>query len=357
MRNLDEINRLLKEKEEELAGLNARKAELLVQITNLQRERSLLDGQGSLLQSATVPPVTNQSAQDAKIALFRSLFRGREDVYPKLFESMKTGKSGYQPACRNPWVEKSGDRELLPLTDDVVRNHLMGVNPEDRSRRDFTIGTYPMLFDETCWFLAADFDKVTWPEDAIAFLDTCKSFDVPAVLERSRSGNGGHVWVFFSEPTPAVMARKMGAFLLTQTMEQRPEIGLDSYDRFFPSQDTLPRGGFGNLIALPLQKKPRANGNSLFVDVNLVTYQDQWAFLSTIHRMSRRQVEGVVDAAEKQGEFLGIRIPITDENDDQPWAAPSSRQHKDPPILGPVPEEIDLVLSNQIYVPKADLTP
>ena len=98
------------------------------------------------------------------------------------------------------------------------------------------------------------------------FLETCSLLNVPAALERSRSGNGGHVWIFFTEPVPAALARQMGAFLLSQTMERRPEIGLDSYDRFFPSQDTLPRGGFGNLIALPLQKKPRENGNSVFVN-------------------------------------------------------------------------------------------
>ena len=148
----------------------------------------------------------------------------------------------------------------------VVRNHLQGFDPQDRSGRDFTIGVYPMLPDETCWFLAVDFDKVSWQEDARAFLETCSLLNVPAALERSRSGNGGHVWIFFTEPVPAALARQMGAFLLSQTMERRPEIGLDSYDRFFPSQDTLPRGGFGNLIALPLQKKPRENGNSVFVN-------------------------------------------------------------------------------------------
>lgn len=184
--------------------------------------------------------MTNQSLQEAKITLFRSLFRGREDVYPKRFESLKTDKTGYQPACRNAWAEKPEEREFLPLTDEVVRNHLLGMDPQDRSGRIFTIGVYPMLPDETCWFLAADFDKASWPEDTRAFLETCRLFDVPAALERSRSGNGGHIWVFFSEPVPVAIARKMGAFLLTQTMERRPEIGLDSYDRFFPSQDTLP---------------------------------------------------------------------------------------------------------------------
>jgi hypothetical protein len=153
------------------------------------------------------------------------------------------------------------------------------------------------------------------------------------------------------------MMRKMGAFLLTQTMERRPEIGLDSYDRFFPSQDTLPTGGFGNLIALPLQKKPRANGNSLFLDENFTPYQDQWAFLSSIRRMSCQEVETIASEADKQGELRGIRIPITDEADDQPWAALPSRRRKDPPIIGPLPEQIDLVLGNQVYIPKAELTP
>jgi superfamily II DNA or RNA helicase len=228
---------------------------------------------------------------------------------------------------------------------------------DPNSGRDFAIGVYPMLPDETCWFLAADFDKASWQQDAGAFLETCKLFNVPAALERSRSGNGGHTWIFFSEPTPAALARKMGAFLLTQTMERRPEIGLDSYDRFFPSQDTLPTGGFGNLIALPLQRKPRENGNSLFLDESFVPFQDQWDFLSSLRRMNRREVETIVGEAERQGEFLGIRLPVTDEHDDQPWTAPPSRHHKEPPVIGPLPEQIDLVLGNQIYVPKANISP
>ena len=214
-----------------------------------------------------------------------------------------------------------------------------------------------MLPDETCWFLAADFDKATWQEDAIAFLETCALFKVPAVLERSRSGNGGHCWVFFAEPVLAASARKMGAFLLTQTMERRPEIGLDSYDRFFPSQDTLPKGGLGNLIALPLQKKPRENGNSLFLDEHASPYPDQWTFLSSIRRMTRQEVEAVVVEADAHGEFLGIRVPVTDEDDARPWVLPPSGRHKAPPVSGPLPEQLDLVLGNQIYVPKADLSP
>lgn len=368
MRNLTEVNRLLAETESELSKLNARRDELLGQLAELQQQKaSLLDGQEAAPQPQ-VPSLTNQSSPEEKIALFRRLFRGREDIYARRFESRRTGKKGYQPVCRNEWVSgickkprarcnDCAHRDFLPITDEVVRNHLLGMDPQERSRRDFTMGVYPMLLDETCWFLAVDLDKASWREDARAFWETCKLGDVPVALERSRSGSGAHFWFFFSEPIPAALARRMGAFLLTQTMERRPEIGLDSYDRFFPSQDTLPRGGFGNLIALPLQKKPRDKGNTLFLDETLVPYHDQWAFLSSLRRMNRQEVEEFVAEAAKKDEFLGIRLPVTDEYEDEPWAAPPSRQSKEPPIVGPLPEQIDLVLGNQVYVPKADLTP
>jgi hypothetical protein len=358
--NLDEVNRLLAETEAELARLNARRDELLAQLAELQREKaSLLSAQETPSQPH-VPLVTNQSSPEAKITLFRSLFRGREDVYARRFESRKKGKAGYQPACRNEWVsgvcnkprtrcDDCTQRAFLPITDDVVKNHLQRLDLQDRSRRDFTMGVYPMLPGETCWFLAVDLDKASWQEDARAFWETCQLADVPVALERSRSGNGGHFWFFLSEPIPATLARRMGALLLTQTMERRPEIGLDSYDRFFPSQDTLPRGGFGNLIAVPLKKELRENDNSVFLDETLVPYSDQWAFLSSLRRLSRQEVETFVGEAGKQDEFLGIRLPITDENDDQSWAAPPSRRSKDPPIIGLLLERIELVLGNQVY--------
>ena len=193
-------------------------------------------------------PVNNQSSPAAKIALFRSLFRGRDDVYPRRFESRKTGKSGYSPACANEWVRDLCDkrsvkcaqcpsRRFLPVTDDVIRWHLSG---EDEADRDFVMGIYPMLQDEACYFLAADFDKQSWQEDAGAVLATCRQMKLPAALERSRSGNGGHIWLFFDQAIPAGLARTLGAHILTETMERRPDIGLDSYDRFFPNQDTLP---------------------------------------------------------------------------------------------------------------------
>jgi hypothetical protein len=128
-----------------------------------------------------------------------------------------------------------------------------------------------MLQDETCWFLAADFDGSHWQHDVTAVIEACRQIGLPTVLERSRSGNGAHLWFFFAEPIPAAIARRLGAHILTETMERRPEIGFRSYDRLFPNQDTLPKGGFGNLIALPLQKEARLRGNTVFVDAWFVS--------------------------------------------------------------------------------------
>src|SRR5262249_45452271 len=175
--------------------------------------------------------VNYRSATQAKIALFRSLFRGRDDVYARRFESRKSGASGYAPACANEWVQgicekprikcaECPHRRFYPVTDDAIRWHLSG---RDNVGRDFVMGVYPMLLDETCFFLAADFDKSTWKDDAAAFLETCRQKNLPAVLERSRSGRGGHIWFFFEEAIPATLARKLGAHLLTETMERRPD--------------------------------------------------------------------------------------------------------------------------------------
>lgn len=221
--------------------------------------------------------------------------------------------------------------------------------------KDFTIGVYPLLLDETCWFLAVDFDKTTWADDARAFLETCAVYQTPAALERSRSGNGGHVWIFFETPIPAPMARKLGTLLLTKTMNRRPELGMDSYDRPFPSQDTMPRGGFGNLIALPLQKKPRERGNSVFVDQALTPYSDQWAYLSSIQKMTQGQVEQLFNGDRDETEITGVRAVVLDENENEPWKLLPSRKYQEPTIAGPLPDQINLVISNQIYVEKERL--
>lgn len=310
--------------------------------------------------------VSNTSPPAAKIELFRALFRGRTDVYPRRFESRKTGKAGYSPVCANEWLRgvcekpkiKCADcphRRLLPVTDEVIRWHLSG---RDDFEHDFVMGVYPMLQDETCWFLAADFDQDTWQQDAGAFLETCTRLELPAALERSRSGNGGHVWLFFDEAISAGLARKLGSHVLTETMERRPEIGLGSYDRFFPNQDTLPKGGFGNLIALPLQKHARERGNTVFLDGEFKPHPDQWAFLASLGKASRARAEALVREAETKGRVIGVRLAMPDEDhDDTPWSAPPSRRRKETPIVGPLPESIELVLADQIYLAKEGLPP
>ncbi len=307
--------------------------------------------------------VNDHSPPMAKISLFRSLFRGRDDVYPRRFESRRTGKAGYQPACANEWARgvcekprvkcaECPQRRFLAVTDEVIRWHLSG---RDEDGRDFIMGVYPMLRDEACFFLAVDFDKTHWHQDARAFLTICRDMKLAASLERSRSGQGGHVWLFFAEPIAAGLARQLGAMILTETMDRRPDIGLDSYDRFFPNQDTLPQGGFGNLIALPLQKQARECGNTEFLNDEGEPYPDQWAYLSSIRKIDRTTVEDLVHGAEKRGRIVGVRMALT-EDDDEPWAAPPSGRGQFP-IDGPLPGELELTLSDQIYIPKDPLSP
>jgi superfamily II DNA or RNA helicase len=309
--------------------------------------------------------VNQHSTADVKIRLFRSLFRGRDDVYPRRFESRKTGRSGYAPACANEWVRgicekprikcaECPNRRFLPVTDDVIRWHLLGV---DDSRQPFVAGVYPMLQDETCFFLAVDFDKEGWREDAGAFLETCRDMDIPAALERSRSGRGGHVWLFFEDAVTAASARRLGSYVLTETMERRPDIGFTSYDRFFPNQDTLPHGGFGNLIALPLQKQPRDQGNSVFLDDRMVPHMDQWAFLATVHKIGRTRSEELVRDAERRGRVVGVQLPPVDEDDPEPWTAPPSRRRKESPIAGDLPDSLALVSGNEVYITIDGLVP
>ncbi|MCP4695189.1 MAG: hypothetical protein GY859_44585 [Desulfobacterales bacterium] len=304
MRDPSEIDPLIEASELELIELDARRGEIMEEIQALKKKKEEM-GHAAASRVEDSPPVTNWSNQDEKISLFRSLFRGREDVFPRRFESIITGKKGYAPCCANEWARgvcgkpeikcaHCEDRAFIPLSDKIIKSHFLGYDLTRESRRDFTIGLYVLLPDETCWLLAADFDKGDWMEDASAFLETCKLFHIPAALERSRSGNGGRAWIFFQEPIPARMARKLGALLFAETIERRPEIERHSRDRFIPGRDVSPKDGFGGFIALPLQKKPREKGNSVFLDENFRPHRDQWAFLSRVERVALSRVEKMV---------------------------------------------------------------
>lgn len=305
------------------------------------------------LQPATPPAEPSRLSTDEKVALFRRLFRGRTDVYPVRWESKSTGKSGYAPACANEWRAgvcekpriKCGDcsnRLLIPLSDAVIYNHLAG---------EHTVGVYPLMEDDSCYFLAVDFDEAEWWEDARAFMQSCDELGVPAALEISRSGKGAHAWVFFAGRVSARDARRLGTAIISHTCARTRQLHLSSYDRLFPNQDTMPKGGFGNLIALPLQKVPREMGFSVFVDADLCPYADQWAFLASIQPMAVFDIEPTILRATGGVHPLDVTF-IADEDLAMPWKRESSAPKK---LAGTMPHSLTVTVANLIYFEKAQL--
>lgn len=278
--------------ERELAELRAELARLRAENARLSR---LLDLQGQdtspVSEQLAVPVspgmVTMASPVSDKLALYGDLFRARRDVYAVRWENRRAGTSGWMPAVAGGW-RKAMDRRsarYLPLTPEVIAAHLVG---------DVFMGLYPLLNDSSCWFLVADFDGGTAMLDAIAYAKAARGEGVPAAVELSKSGRGAHVWVFFAAPVTASVARAMGTVLLREAMVLRGTMDLRSYDRLFPNQDVMPEGGFGNLIAAPLQRRYRDDGLTVFLDLaSLEPHTDQWAYLSTLDRCSPTDAERV----------------------------------------------------------------
>ena len=285
-----------------------------------------------------------------KIRLFMSLFKGRDDLYAKRWESMD-GRPGYAPVCLNEWKRglcgKPGvkcafckNRSYAALDEEVIEAHLMG---------NLVAGIYPLRKDEKCHFLAIDFDKDGWQQDVSTLRNVCAAFAIPLAIERSRSGNGAHAWFFFAEPTAASLARKLGSALLTCAMSERHEIKFKSYDRLFPNQDTMPKGGFGNPIALPLQKAVRKNGNSVFVDEHFQPYRDQWEFLAQINTLSEDEICTLISKL-CHGSELG-ELKQDDEEPVKPWDTSRGKFSKHD-----FPSVVQLVKANMLYIAKSGIT-
>ena len=353
--------------------------ELLAAYDDLKKENALLKseirelrGKSNEPQSLLFVPEVNTPSRPAitflskihinshpkeKIELFMSLFRGRSDVFAKRWQSAKTGTGGYQPACANEWRDgicpkpkiKCADcsnRKFQPLTEAVIEAHLRG---EDKLCRD-VIGIYPMLENETCYFIVIDFDKENWQVDIRAFRSLCTEKNITLAVERSRSGNGAHAWFFFVEPINAVTARKFASSLLTNAMNKRHEIGFTSYDRLIPGQDTMPKGGFGNLVALPLQGQARRHNNSLFIDEIFEPYKDQWSYLSSIKKFSLAEIE--MHTKELCGcQELGT-LARTDE-DEKPWekAKPEKELSQ-----ADFPNIVNIVRADMLRIEKAGIS-
>ncbi len=308
----------------------------------------------SNISDAALQPNANELSPTTKVQLFRRLFRGRDDIYPVRWIN-KTGKPGYSPLCANKWkpdicklpaIKCSGCSHSLyaPVTDNIIRQHLRG---------EITAGVYPLLVDNRCHFLAIDFDDADWREDARAVLQTCLDNELPAALEISRSGEGAHLWLFFANATLARDARSIGAALISATCARTRQLALKSYDRLFPNQDTMPKGGFGNLIALPLQKEPRDLGRSVFVDANLQQLPDQWAFLENIKPLPQSLIETALTKLVGDRHPLDIAYAeVPEENADAPWVRPAKPDVK---LNGIMPKAVKATMAAQLFIEKAGL--
>lgn len=327
----------------EINAIEQRLAELEYERNNLIQKRDNLVQQSEIHQKCK-SNISLALPVNQKIELFKKLFKGRSDVFAKRWQNA-IGRSGYSFSCQNEWVKnicnkprikcnECPSRAYTALSDQIIYDHLVGKK---------IVGLYPLLTDNTCYLLAVDFDDDDWPEATKALAQACRQCEVPHIIEISRSGNGAHLWIFFSQAVTARDARLLGFGLIDKAMEIHPNLSFDSYDRLFPNQDIMPEGGFGNLIALPLQKQARQNGNSLFVDQDLKVYADQWQHLSQVQTVSTKQLASLI--SKLTPDILRISDQRTIEAQ-PPWE--QGAKLKSSPINN-CPKQLTVVLANHVY--------
>ena len=363
---------------------------LLHEISSLSKEnqrlRKLLEDNGIILKEKAREPVDpNQGARILKLTInenvanhFFARFWGRMDVYSQRIVS-RNGKVGYYTQCWNFWkngckrkqeqtsgIKKSGLCKECPLKSwkhvdaNTIIKHLEG---------EITIGVYPMLSNETCRFLVFDFDNHTegsaqtdfantdnkWQQEVEALREICALNQIDALVERSRSGRGAHVWIFFDQPIAAKKARDFGKALLQKGAEAVDLQSFQYYDRMIPAQDYLKDGGLGNLIALPLQAEPLTQGNSAFVDESWNAYPDQLGALNAIRKIKQDAIDLFLKEAARNNPFEGM------EKDEQTFEETGERSKpwKKTEILHPedVHGKIRITLSNLVYVDGINLMP
>ena len=346
-----DLDAAITREEKRLSELDALRRSVAVRLDEL---RAMRDGASSCQSDAVVQAATDSAwPSQRKLVLFASLFRGREDIFPTRWEKPEKGRSGWAPRCSNEWVRGvcakprvkcsacPNQAFVLPAERELLA-HLQGRH---------VMGVYPLLPDDTCWLLAIDLDGSSWPADVSALREACRAPGVVPAVERSRSGEGAHVWFFFSAPVPATLARRFGLMVLTDAMGRCATLRMASYDRLFPSQDTLPKGGFGNLIALPLQQAARRDGNTLFLDEQLEPYEDQWSYLDSLERIAPDRLEGLVAQADADGLVLGVSEPSAEDN--APWRP--ARPLASRLAAAAMPETVSATLAQRLYLPREGL--